>query len=71
MTIMCIHEPLKRIIIIIFAKIIKLNNSTVRELPLTIVIISILTMIVCLVCVALINKFLIILKSKKVRLTNK
>lgn len=65
MTIMCIHEPLKRIIIIIFAKIIKLNNSTVRELPLTIVIISILTMIVCLVCVALINKFLIILKSKK------
>lgn len=65
LTIMCIHEPLKRIIIVIFEKFVRFNNTTVRELPITIVIISIVTVIVCSVFVLVFNKTLDIFKSKK------
>lgn len=61
---MCIHEPVKRIIIAIYSKIIGLNSELARQNIIHGLIMSILTIIVVSILVILLNKILSILKEK-------
>lgn len=62
LTIMCIHEPIKRIIIFCFEKFLSAVN--VREVPIFIFVITIVTVTICTIAVLLLNRVSKIIKLK-------
>lgn len=64
LTIMCIHEPIKRVLIYVLAKILKVNQVSLRTNIFSILFISLTLLIICLIITFGLKKIINIIKQK-------
>jgi acyltransferase len=67
--IMCIHEPIKRVLIVIISKITKISAEVIRNNIILIISVSIITLIVCLIIIKVFRTTIECLNKKRERIT--
>ncbi len=67
LTIMCIHEPIKRVIIYIFSKILNVDQAILRTNVFSILFIGLILLIICLIITMALKKIISTIKKKKLK----